>query len=120
MKRAVRRRGGLEGERHVGRALVHAAVHGGIGLGIAAGDGVDHGARLLGGGGRVEIGPAVRDGREIGDAVEGGSPAISPGRGGEPAAGWWRGLTTLGEGALTAPSTTPLRDAVPLPVPGRI
>ena len=41
-----------------------------IGLGIGAGDRVDHRLRLLRRRRRVEIGPAVRDRREIGDMVE--------------------------------------------------
>jgi hypothetical protein len=44
-----------------------------------------------------------------------GSPNSSPGRGGGPAAGWWRGGCAL----LSVPSTPPLRGAVPLPVAGR-
>jgi hypothetical protein len=41
----------------------------------------------------------------------------SPERGGEPAAGWWRGPASLPL-LSGAPSTTV--PAVPLPVPGRI
>ena len=61
---------GLVGERHVGAALVHAAVDGGVGLAVAARDRVDDRLWLLRRGGGVEIGPAVRDRREIGDGVE--------------------------------------------------
>ena len=60
----------LEGERHLGRTLVDAAMDGRISLAIGAGDGVDDGLRLLCGGGAVEIGPAFGDGREVGEPVE--------------------------------------------------
>jgi hypothetical protein len=60
----------LERHRHLGRALVDAAMHGRIGLGISAGDRVDHRLRLLRRGGAVEIGPALGDGREVGAPVE--------------------------------------------------
>ena len=60
----------LEGERHLGRALIDAAMDGGVGLAIGAGDGVDHRLRLLRGRGGVEIGPALGDRREVGEPVE--------------------------------------------------
>jgi hypothetical protein len=46
----------------------------------------------------------------------------SPERGGGPfgAAEWWRGPRHKRVAQLWAPSTTPLRVAVPLPVPGKI
>ena len=61
----------LEGEGHLRRALVDAAMDGRIGFGIAARDRVDHRLRLLRRGGGVEIGPAFGDRREVGDMVEG-------------------------------------------------
>ena len=60
----------LERQRHLGRALIDAAMDGRIGLAIAALDRVDHRLRLLRGRGAVEIGPALRDRREVGDLVE--------------------------------------------------
>ena len=58
------------GERHVGRALVHPAVHGGVGLAVGGGDRVEHGARLLRRRGGVEIGPAGRDRGKVGYQIE--------------------------------------------------
>src|SRR4051794_36592661 len=43
----------------------------------------------------------------------------SPRRGGEPCETWWRGPTHVAGARPWAPTTTTLRAAVPLPVPGR-
>ena len=58
------------GDRHVGRALIDAAMHRGIAGVIGPRDRVDHGLRLLRGRGGIEIGPAVRDRRKIRHPVE--------------------------------------------------
>ena len=59
---------------------------------------------------RASAGSIARIGRWVRS-----SRKSSPERGGGPAEGWWRG-----RGAGGDPSTTSLRAAVPLPVPGRI
>ncbi|PAV93427.1 hypothetical protein WR25_16511 [Diploscapter pachys] len=72
---------GFIGQRHVGGTLVHAAVDGRIGLAIGAGNRVEHGLRLLRGGGGVEIRPAGGDRGEVGEPVErgfGGGHATAP------------------------------------------
>ena len=69
--------GGLIGERHVGRALVHTAMHRGIGRVVRAGDRVDHALRFLRGRGGVQIRPSGGDRGKVADAVEGGSVSQS-------------------------------------------
>src|SRR5205085_11643210 len=59
------------------------------------------------------VGRVARSG--VGEAGHGRS---SPERGGGPCEAWWRG-PTFDAAERWAPSTTPLRVAVPLPVPGR-
>ena len=60
----------LIGQRHVGRALVHPAMDGGIGCIITARDRIDDRLRLLRSGRCIEIRPAGRDRREVGQHVE--------------------------------------------------
>ena len=91
--------GGLVGERHVGGALIDAAMDGRVGLAIGAGDRVDDGARLLRGGGGVEIGPAFGNRREIGDQVQGLPSRLREGAG--------EGLFQADLSHVTCPPLTP-------------
>ena len=99
----------LEGERHLRRALVDAAMDGRIGLGIAAVDRVDHRQRLLRGRGGVEIGPALRDRREVGDMVEragGGGHVHQPS---QPSASAWKASRTFSSPTRSIASATKAR-----------